>query len=69
MQNGQRSVLLKSTMPPDFIYIIKQDICIYIYVAYSRPNGGTEWAKIVCGHSWVAGDVLGFFPRAASVSI
>ena len=35
------------------IYIIKQDI--RIYVPYSRPNGWTEWAKIFCGHSWVAG--------------
>ena len=28
---------------------------IYIFVAYSRPNGWTDWAEIVCGHSWVAG--------------
>ena len=26
-----------------------------IYVAYSRPNGWTDWAEIFCGHSWVAG--------------
>jgi len=26
---------------------------IYRYVAYSRPNGWTEWAEIFCGHSWV----------------
>ena len=50
-------------------YLYNKTRHLYIYVAYSRPNGGTEWAKIVCGHSWVAGDVLGFFPRAASVSI
>ena len=30
------------------IYIIKQDI--YIYVGH---NGLTEWADIFCGHSWV----------------
>ena len=34
------------------IYIIKQDI--HIYVAYSRPNCWTDWAEIFCGHSWVA---------------
>ena len=28
---------------------------IYVYVLYSRPNGWTEWAEILCGHSWVAG--------------
>ena len=38
------------------IYIIKQDI--HIHVAYSRPNGWTEWADIFCGHSWVAGVCL-----------
>ena len=37
------------------IYIIKQDIHICIYVAYSRPNGWTDWADKFCGHSWVAG--------------
>ena len=26
----------------------------YIYVAYNRPNGWTEWAEIFCGHSRVA---------------
>ena len=42
------------------IYIIKQDVIyIYIYVACSWPNGLTEWAEFFCGHSWVAGDVLG----------
>ena len=34
------------------IYIIKQDI--RIYVPYSLPNGWTDWAKNFCGHSWVA---------------
>ena len=29
------------------------------YVAYSRPNGWTEWAETFCGHSEVKGDVLG----------
>ena len=29
-----------------------QYIRIYIYVAYSRPNGWTEWAETFCGHSW-----------------
>ena len=33
--------------------MIKQDI--YIYVAYSRPNGWTDWAEFFGGHSWVAG--------------
>ena len=28
---------------------------LYIYVAYSRPSGWTEWADIFCEHSWVAG--------------
>ena len=27
------------------IYIIKQDIRIYKYVAYKRPNGWTDWAE------------------------
>ena len=27
---------------------------IRIYVAYSRPNGWTDLAKILCGHLWVA---------------
>ncbi len=27
---------------------------IRIYVAYSRPNGWTDLAKIWCGHLWVA---------------
>ena len=30
------------------IYLIKQDI--RIFVAYSRPNGWTEWADIFSGH-------------------
>ena len=30
---------------------IKQDI--HIYVAYSRPNGWTDWANFFCGHSWL----------------
>ena len=34
------------------IYIIKQDI--RIYVPYSRPNGWTDWAEIFCVHSRVA---------------
>ena len=28
---------------------------IYIYVAFSRPNGWTDWAEIFCVHSLVAG--------------
>ena len=28
---------------------------IYIYVAYSRQHGWTDWAKILCGHSWAGG--------------
>ena len=35
------------------IYIIKQDI--RIYVPYSRPNCWTDWAEIFRGHSGVAG--------------
>ena len=31
------------------IYIIKQDI--RIYVPYSWPNGWTDWAEILWGHS------------------
>ena len=26
-----------------------------MYVAFSRPNGWTDWAEIFCEHSWVAG--------------
>ena len=37
-----------------YIYITKQDIHIYMYVAYSRPNGQTDWADFLCGQSWVA---------------
>ena len=39
-------------------YIIKKEIhfiYIYIYVAYSRPNGLTDWAEMFYGHSRVAG--------------
>ena len=39
------------------IYIITQDI--RIYVPYSTPNGWTEWAETLSGHSRVAGGVLG----------
>ena len=28
---------------------------LFMYVAYSRPNGWTEWAYNFCGHSWEAG--------------
>ena len=35
------------------IYIIKQDIRIYIHVAYNRPNGWTDWAEVFWGHSGV----------------
>ena len=28
----------------------------YIYVAYSRQNGWTEWPEIFCGHPWMAGE-------------
>ena len=41
------------------IYIEKQDIRIYIYVAYSRPNGWADWAEFFCGNSWVGGVVIG----------
>ena len=26
----------------------------HIYVAYSKPNGWTDWTEILCGRSWVA---------------
>jgi len=48
-------VLYKSSF---YIFIIKQDIRIYIYyiyVAYSRPNDWSDWAEFFCEHSWVAG--------------
>ena len=32
---------------------------IYIYVAYSRPNGWADWAEFFCGNSWVGGVVIG----------
>jgi len=35
------------------IYVIKQDIRIYIYAAYGWPNNCSDWAEIFCGHSWV----------------
>ena len=70
-----------SSPPPVFISftnIIKQEI--YIHVAYSRPNGWTDWAELFCGHSWVARgfhrlknsmiffllNFIIFFPRAKS---
>ena len=28
---------------------------MYIYVAYSRPNGRTDRAEILCGHGWPGG--------------
>ena len=31
-----------------YLYIIKQDIRIYIYVTNSRPNG---WTDFLCGHT------------------
>ena len=43
----------------DNIYIIIQDIRVYIYVAFSRPNGWTDWVDFFCGYSWVAEDVIG----------
>ena len=36
------------------IYIIKQDILIYIHVSSGRPNGWTEWTDIFLRHLWVA---------------
>ena len=35
------------------IYIYMCCVYIYICVAYSRPNGWTDWAKLFCGHSLV----------------
>ena len=32
---------------------------IHIYVVHSRLNGWTDWAEIVCGHSWVIKNVIG----------
>ena len=41
-----------------FIYIIKQDI--RIYVSNSQPNGWTDRVEFFCGHSGVLrGGVLG----------
>ena len=47
--------MFRKTIYSEYIYIIKQDICIYINVAYSRSNGWTDWAEFFCRHSWVAG--------------
>ena len=53
------------------IYLIKQDI-MFMYVAYSWPNGRTEWAEIFCGHSLVTGGCFrlkkidNFFPTGNS---
>ena len=29
----------------------------HLFVAYSQPNGWTDWTEIFCGHSWLAGGV------------
>ena len=34
--------------------IEKNKTFVFIYVAYSRPNGWTDRAEFFCGHSWVA---------------
>ena len=39
------------------IYIIKQDI--HIHVAYSRPNGRTDWAEIFVDTNGWPGDGIG----------
>ena len=43
---------IKEGNEQEIIYIIEQDI--RIYVPSGRPNGWTECANIFCGHSWVA---------------
>ena len=42
-----------------YIYLYNKTRHSYIYVAYSRANGWSDWAEIFCGHSWVAGGVIG----------
>ena len=44
------------------------------YVAYSRPNGWTEWAETFCGHSEVMGgcfrqkiDIFSSFKKQISI--
>jgi len=51
---------LKTFILSSLICIIKQDI--HKYVAYSRPNGLTDWAEICFGHSWVARGVFNRIP-------
>ena len=46
--------LLDNTLHTHLFYI-KTCNKTFIYVAYSRPYGWTEWTDIFCGHSWVAG--------------
>jgi len=47
-QLSQKNDHVGNICSPYEIYIIKQDI--QIYVAYSRLNGWTGWAKHFCGH-------------------
>ena len=48
--------MFRKTTYSEYIYIIKQDICIYINVAYSRSNGWTDWAEFfVDTHGWLGG--------------
>ena len=41
-----------------YLYNKTRHSYIYIYVAYIRPNGWTDWAEIFWGHSVVAGSSL-----------
>ena len=38
-----------------YLYNKTRHSYIYIYIAYNRPNGLTEWAEFFCGHLWLAG--------------
>ena len=54
LQPNPRPLIFQTMNPVDqTIFIIKQDI--RIYVPYSRPNGWTDWAEILWGHSGMAG--------------
>ena len=34
---------------------------VFVYVAYSRPNGWADWAEIVSGHSGMAEECYKIF--------
>ena len=47
-----------------YLYDKTRHSLIYVCVAYSWPNGWTDWADIFCGHSWKAGGFIFVFPQA-----